>query len=441
MSDTSNSDALSATKTATASQSVYGWALVVCITFAALFVASVFTGQFDGAFDRLRSGLVAIGSDVDVDESQNETPQLSSSETGTNPEPEVSVEAPTFDIVRVEPTGEAVMAGLSFPNDRIEIISDGSVIATAKANISGEWALVMDQALPPGGYALSIRTTSADDGLHIASEQQVTISVPKAPTESAIVMLDSAGAPSSVWQSPATVIRPDVEVKSDNMLVLEDVGESVSAPPNTSTSKTIQGEEPEITKPGAIADPLITIEAVEIETDGTLYASGASNPSASVRIYFDDQLVGETTTDAIGRWQLATQHLLPQDTYTVRVDQLEVGSGKVLARRSVPFGEGLDIQLSPTTVTHSSIEAEAKLNAQTAEGSASAQVDGAIETTQVVVVSRGDNLWSISRRLLGRGIRYTTLYDANEDQISNPSEVFPGQVFVIPGQEPSPDQN
>ncbi|WP_288585398.1 LysM peptidoglycan-binding domain-containing protein [uncultured Methylobacterium sp.] len=54
-----------------------------------------------------------------------------------------------------------------------------------------------------------------------------------------------------------------------------------------------------------------------------------------------------------------------------------------------------------------------------------------ISTAKVV---RGDNLWSISRRTYGRGLRYTVIFDANQPQIRDPNRIYPGQVFVLPGE-------
>ena len=52
-----------------------------------------------------------------------------------------------------------------------------------------------------------------------------------------------------------------------------------------------------------------------------------------------------------------------------------------------------------------------------------------IATIEVV---RGDNLWQISRRIYGEGIRYSTIYEANSDQIRDPDLIYPGQIFVTP---------
>ncbi len=55
-----------------------------------------------------------------------------------------------------------------------------------------------------------------------------------------------------------------------------------------------------------------------------------------------------------------------------------------------------------------------------------------------VIIRRGDTLWQISRRVYGQGVRYTTIYLANEDQIRNPDVIQPGQIFGVPD-EARPD--
>lgn len=49
-----------------------------------------------------------------------------------------------------------------------------------------------------------------------------------------------------------------------------------------------------------------------------------------------------------------------------------------------------------------------------------------------VIIRRGDTLWQISRRFYGLGVRYTTIYMANETQINNPDRILPGQIFGLP---------
>jgi nucleoid-associated protein YgaU len=56
------------------------------------------------------------------------------------------------------------------------------------------------------------------------------------------------------------------------------------------------------------------------------------------------------------------------------------------------------------------------------------------ETTGAVIIRRGDTLWQISRRVYGHGVRYSTIYLANQDQIENPDLIWPGQIFAVPGE-------
>ncbi|WP_084268355.1 Ig-like domain-containing protein [Allorhizobium undicola] len=51
-----------------------------------------------------------------------------------------------------------------------------------------------------------------------------------------------------------------------------------------------------------------------------------------------------------------------------------------------------------------------------------------------VIIRRGDTLWQISRRVYGQGVRYTTIYMANSEQIDNPDLIEPGQTFAVPDQ-------
>ncbi|AGB70597.1 MULTISPECIES: LysM peptidoglycan-binding domain-containing protein [Rhizobium] len=54
------------------------------------------------------------------------------------------------------------------------------------------------------------------------------------------------------------------------------------------------------------------------------------------------------------------------------------------------------------------------------------------QDSNAVIIRRGDTLWQISRRIYGAGVRYTTIYLANEDKINNPDRILPGQVFGLP---------
>lgn len=52
--------------------------------------------------------------------------------------------------------------------------------------------------------------------------------------------------------------------------------------------------------------------------------------------------------------------------------------------------------------------------------------------SQSVIIRKGDTLWQIARRTYGAGVRYTTIYLANQEQILNPDKIAPGQIFMVP---------
>jgi nucleoid-associated protein YgaU len=49
-----------------------------------------------------------------------------------------------------------------------------------------------------------------------------------------------------------------------------------------------------------------------------------------------------------------------------------------------------------------------------------------------VIIRKGDTLWQIARRVYGRGVTFSTIYNANIGQITDPDRIFPGQVFTVP---------
>lgn len=56
-------------------------------------------------------------------------------------------------------------------------------------------------------------------------------------------------------------------------------------------------------------------------------------------------------------------------------------------------------------------------------------------------VAKGDSLWSIAKKHLGSGARWTEIYEANRAIIKDPSRIYVGQVLNIPdGKDPEPTQ-
>ncbi len=60
-----------------------------------------------------------------------------------------AAQLPTFDVLRVEPDGSAVIAGKAQPGSQLEIVNKGEVIAKTPVEGSGDFAAVLDNPLPP----------------------------------------------------------------------------------------------------------------------------------------------------------------------------------------------------------------------------------------------------------------------------------------------------
>jgi nucleoid-associated protein YgaU len=95
-----------------------------------------------------------------------------------------------------------------------------------------------------------------------------------------------------------------------------------------------------------------------------------------------------------------------------------------------------DLLNEPTPAATAAPAAEAAAPAQSAAAATSEpktiQQAPLAQSDSSVIIRRGDTLWQISRRVYGQGVRYTTIYLANENQINNPDMIEPGQIFTVP---------
>jgi nucleoid-associated protein YgaU len=182
------------------------------------------------------------------------------------------------------------------------------------------------------------------------------------------------------------------------------------------------GGESAIDAQGAEAEPQIepagdlTIKAAEAEAD-MLYVAGEARPGTLVRIYLDDDLVGEAKADEGGTWLLEAKRNVPPGKVVIRADAVRPDTAMAGEQVELPFVRHPDGVVLEPVVTASNAGSEA---------------NAYVPSPPVVIIRRGDNLWRISRRNYGRGIRYEAIYGANRDQIRDPHWIYPGQIFVMP---------
>ncbi len=101
-------------------------------------------------------------------------------------------------------------------------------------------------------------------------------------------------------------------------------------------------------------------------------------------------------------------------------------------------GEGLDVKVSlsmkeykhyGTKIMNFTIVDDKQETDSSQDGT---KRHGEPQTQKNYTVTKGDCLWSISKKQLGNGNRWQEIYQLNQDKIKNPNLIYPGQVLIIP---------
>lgn len=237
---------------------------------------------------------------------------------------------------------------------------------------------------------------------------------PAAPDQKTEVATAEPEAPAATETPAVKETAPAAEVTAVA------TGQTGSATEQTETAPATRAVSAPVGEPVAEGSLKATVEAVESE-GSKLYVAGTGEPGHKVRVYVAGEFVGEAKIGSNGRWLLEGSKTLKPGTVEVRADMIGDDKGTVVARAAVNFEKAAE-QIVLTKVIASGETA-------TDAGGAGATVTRPLPN---VIIHKGDNLWTISRRLYGEGIRYTTIYQANKGQIRNPDLIYPGQVFLTP---------
>ncbi len=308
---------------------------------------------------------------------------------------------PVFDLLRVEPDGSVVIAGKALPNADVEVVAGATVVGNAKAGANGDFAIVLDNPLKAGDHQLVLRSTGTDNNV-ATSAQTAIVSVPETKSGQVLALVEEPG------QASRLITKPETAKK------LQDNAEATPEAADKPAAKPAQ-------------DSPIAIEAVEIE-GRAVFVAGKAKGGNRVIVHANDTLLGASLISPEGRFLVQSKQPLSVGDYIIRADLLD-NANQVLATARVPFrreaGENISAVASDTD--GQAAAASEAIGDEAASSAAPLQkVDGS------VIIRRGDNLWTISKRAYGKGTRYTTIYLANRDQIRNPDLIWPGQVFNMP---------
>ena len=292
---------------------------------------------------------------------------------------------PTFDVVRVNSRGDAVIAGRASPNAAV-IVRDGQKeVGTAKADARGEWVVVPRQPLLKGSRELTLSATSRE-GTAMQSDRNVVIVVPDRTPQNATESKTNRA-------SGALAVLVPREGRAGS-IVMQKPSEIHQASLGTITSKDRVKD-----SAGTRDTSQVSIDAVDYDEAGNVTISGNAGTKVPLKVYIDNRHAASGAADPQGRWRVVPAGTLAPGIHTLRVDQLGAG-GKVTGRAETRF-----IRAKPAT---------------------------AVPGNAVVHVESGNSLWRIARRVYGSGYQYSVIYDANREQIRDPDLIYPGQVFFVP---------
>lgn len=215
-------------------------------------------------------------------------------------EPVIRVQ-PTFDVVRVNRKGEAVLAGRATPNAEVVISNRGRKIGKVTADHRGEWVWVSEAPFPPGDLELSL-SSQLGGGEAMLSEEVVVMILPQSDR-------DIAGRASE---------------EPGNALILKTRRDGSGA------SQLLQSPS------GEAGDIALSLDVVDYDSSGRIQLSGRAVPRVSLRVYLDNVLLGETVAGDDGFWALVPDRDVAPGVYNLRLDQVSP-DGLVVERVEFPF--------------------------------------------------------------------------------------------------------
>jgi nucleoid-associated protein YgaU len=379
------------------------------------------------------------------------------------------IKAPTFDVVRVDKAGSTVVAGKSAPAAEVDIVLDGKVIATVKADGQGGFVALLD--LAPSSEPQTLTLVARDvTGQEIASEDRVFVMAPEAvaaaktnpAVEPAVLPApEPAVITGKVVQAPVATPTTDeaLAVNSPTKAAAEaSVAQELPAASSAQAKAQSQETTEQATSEGATsveaaeakAEPQTTpvvdqrpvvviatkdgvklvqaptpeapdvmdnvsLDLIAYDADGEVELSGRGKAERHIRIYVDDLPVKTQAVGADGFWKLSLPEVSP-GTYRLRVDELD-GLGRVTSRVETPFKKE-----------------DASAIATVASATPASTTEPVVQPKAIekVTIQPGATLWALAKANYGDGRLYVQIFKANRKAIKDPNLIFPGQIFTIP---------
>lgn len=255
---------------------------------------------------------------ADVSDVQNADPQEDLSPPMT----------PVFDVVRVDPDGNTLVAGKADPG-AMEVLLDGEPVGDAVVDGSGQFAAILMLEPSDTPRVMSLRATDAQDQV-VLSEQSIIVEPFAAP----IVVTEAVNDTTEETDDGAVVLGAEGETETAD----GDAAEAILADTETSqTPRTVIADEDGIrVLPGAVAPDSIRIDTVTYGSEGEVILAGQGTKAGAVlRLYVNNNPLISTEVREDYSWT-STLPDVASGLYVLRVDQI-AADGSVTSRAQIPF--------------------------------------------------------------------------------------------------------
>ena len=183
--------------------------------------------------------------------------------------------SPTFDIVRVDPDGSGLIAGVANPGSKISLLMDGTPDVSTLVPDDGQFVLMFDLPKSGGPKSLSLKETNAD-GTTIISTETVLINptseseevknTPDVPLASGETVVKS-DSEEVVTTSEVSSVEEEIKVVTEEIVAKSDSEEVVTTSEVSSVEEEIKVVTEEIVAKSDSEEVVTTSEVSSVEEE------------------------------------------------------------------------------------------------------------------------------------------------------------------------------
>ena len=272
------------------------------------------------------------------------------------------------DILRIDESGVAVIAGKTDPDATVRAKIGSKVIGSSEANKDGDFVILGEVPASKDAQELVLITRNERKKEEVDPEPDWVLSSNSFFILPGLVQNFSK----EIVDEQEINIPSVIEIKEDDLIVK-------------------QNQSP-------IRVEKVSLDQIKYSSDGVAILFGRCRSDMTIFVYLDNVLHKKVRPSTDGSWRVDLGVIVP-GVYTLRLDEVN-NKGVVFSRIESPFKQETKDLLE--------------------------QLFG-----DSITVQPGNSLWRIARRVYGQGILYVEIYRKNSHLIKDANLIYPGQVFSL----------